>query len=539
MAYKHGTYGERTASKAKSAAQVEEVVLYVGTAPVNLIRGYASKGLINKPVKVMSLTDAYNKIGYSENWDDYSLNEVTDYHFNNTKHNIGPIYIINVLDPDTHRKSAQTEKTVTFTAGKASFDSTKIILDTVAIAGKVEGTDYTLSYDMAEGTVTIDSSKAETPMTGDVTVAYYEIDVAAITQADIIGAAGADGTVTGLQAIKLLYRDYNAICNLIAIPRYSKIPAVYKAMIQAAQKINGHWDAFVLADIPLAETTVTYSPVTTSGSESPQEQGWYELVDDEYVLTTDVTIEAGKTYYEKESTTAGIDTIEKAKQWQEENGYTSEISKVFWPQVKNADKIYHMSVVFAAETLYIDADNDAVPYVSASNHEIMATGQYFGEGVVNPGFDDQEANALNESGITTIAYWEGAWKLWGGHTAAYKYNTVMDAAVIFDTNMRMLMFCTNGFQRRHGVEIDQPLTVAAKETIRISEQQELDILKSIGALIGEPTCEFREDENSVNDMLNGDFVWNITVTVTPQLKSATAKVTYTDEGFQALFGEEG
>ncbi len=189
--------------------------------------------------------------------------------------------------------------------------------------------------------------------------------------------------------------------------------------------------------------------------------------------------------------------------------------------------------------LYIDDQHDAIPYVSASNHAVMATGQYFGEGVNNPGFDDQEANALNEVGITTMAYWEGEWKLWDGHTAAYKYGASIDAAFIFDTNMRMLMYCTNGFQKRNAADIDTPLTPAKKESIRIAEQNQLDILKSMGALIGDPTCEFRADENSTNDMLNGDFVWHILVTVTPQMKSATGKVTYTDEGFQALFGEEG
>ena len=537
MAYKHGVYGVRTASQAKSAAQAEEVVLYVGTAPTNLIRGFEDKGLVNRPVKVTSLTNAYSTIGYSEDWEDYSLNEVIDYHFNNTKHNIGPIYVINVLDPSTHKKAAQTTRTVSFTAGKGSFTSSTIILDTLAIAGKTEDVDYTLSYDMASGTVTIDSSQADTPMTGDVSVAFYEINPLAVSSTDIIGTANADGTVTGLQAIKLLYKEYNAVCNIIAAPGYSEIPAVYKAMVSAAQKINGHWDAFVLADIPTSTSTVSYTAVTPEGTENPSEEGWYVVDGGEYVATTDTTVQSGTTYYEKVITTTGIDTIDKAKTWQANNGYTSELSKVFWPKAVNSDKIYHLSTVCAAEMLYIDSDNDAVPYVSASNHEIMATGQYFGENVSNPGFDDQEANALNEVGITTMAYWEGAWKLWGGHTAAFKYNTSMDAAVIFDTNMRMLMHLTNGFQKRHGTEIDQPLTVSKKETIRISEQQELDILKSIGALLGSPTCEFREDENSTNDMLNGDFVWNITATVTPQLKSATAKVTYTDEGFQALFGE--
>lgn len=539
MAYKHGVYAVRTASQAKSAPQAEEVVLYVGTAPINLIRGYAGKDLVNSPVKVNTLADAYAKIGYSENWDDYSLNEAVDYHFNNTKHNIGPIYIINVLDPDVHRKASQTTKSVTFTAGKGSFASSTIILDTLAIAGKVEGTDYEFSYDMSTGEVTIDSSKAETPLTGDVDVAFYEVDATQISSTDIIGAANEDGTVTGLKAVKLLYQKYNAITNIIVCPGFSQIPDVYKAMVSSAQKINSHWDAFVLADIPVSFSTTSYNVVTPEGTENPKTEGWYVVDDGEYVLTTDETVQSGTTYYEKVTTTTGVDTIDKAKTWQAENGYTSEISKVFWPKLKNGEKVYHLSTVAAAQMLYIDDQHDAIPYVSASNHAVMATGQYFGEDVNNPGFDDQEANALNEVGITTMAYWEGEWKLWGGHTAAYKYGASIDAAFIFDTNMRMLMYCTNGFQKRNAADIDTPLTPAKKESIRIAEQNQLDILKSMGALIGDPTCEFRADENSTNDMLNGDFVWHILVTVTPQMKSATGKVTYTDEGFQALFGEEG
>ena len=539
MAYKHGVYGVRTASQAKSAPQTEEVILYVGTAPVNLVRDFADKDLVNTPIMLTNLNDAYDIIGYSENWDDYSLNEVVDYHFNNTNHNIGPIYVINVLDPGTHKKSAQTTKELTFVAGKASFTSTTIILDTFAIAGKVEGTDYTLSYDMASGTVLIDSSRASTPLDGDVEVAYYEVDSSLITPADIIGTVGSDGTVTGLQAIKLIYQQFNVVVSLLAIPGFSEIPAVYKAMITAAQKINNHWDAFVLADIPLTYDVVSYDEVTPVGTENPKTEGWYVLSSGEYVLTTDESVQGGTDYYEKVVTTTAVDTIAKAKAWQANNGYTEETSKVFWPKAQNGDKVYHLSTAAAAEMLYLDESNDCIPYMSASNHAIMATKQYFGASVSNPGFDDQEANELNQVGITTMAFWDGEWKLWGGHTAAYQYDTEMDGAVIFDTNIRMLMYLTNGFQLRHGTEIDTPLSLEAKERIRIDEQQELDILAARGALMGEPECEFIESENSRTDMVNGDFVWHLFVTPAPQMKSITGKVTYTDDGFQALYGEEG
>ena len=41
MAYKHGAYGVLSDSKVESVSQADVVAAYVGTAPVNLIRGYA------------------------------------------------------------------------------------------------------------------------------------------------------------------------------------------------------------------------------------------------------------------------------------------------------------------------------------------------------------------------------------------------------------------------------------------------------------------------------------------------------------------
>lgn len=72
----------------------------------------------------------------------------------------------------------------------------------------------------------------------------------------------------------------------------------------------------------------------------------------------------------------------------------------------------------------------------------------------------------------------------------------------------------------------------------ISEQGELDALKGVGALIGDPEIIFLESENPTSNMVNGDFMFHIMATPTPPMKSATAKVTYTDEGFSSFFGEE-
>ena len=47
MAYKHGAYGEITDSKVTAATQAGVVAAYIGTAPINLIRGYAEKNHAN------------------------------------------------------------------------------------------------------------------------------------------------------------------------------------------------------------------------------------------------------------------------------------------------------------------------------------------------------------------------------------------------------------------------------------------------------------------------------------------------------------
>lgn len=493
MAYKHGTDSELLASKTGSAKQTDAVLAYIGTAPVNLIRGYAEKDLVNMPLKIQNMGEVQTKLGYAADWGSFTLCEAFAEHFDNTVENVGPIYVVNVLDPDAHRDTEKTTKTLTFKNNRAEFESSDIILDTFAIADMAEGVDYTLSYNYAKGAVVVQLLKA--PAASDVSCTYNTVDASAVVPADIIGQQTEDGEYTGLSSMKLLYTNFNAVLNTLAAPGWSHYPEVYRAMVSTVQKLNGHWEGFTHADIPLEETV------------------------------------GGKT--EK------IDTIDKAKKWADAHGYNSERSKIYWPQVKDGSgRTFHLSTVGAATMLRVDMSHDGVPFESPSNKEIMATCQYFGEGSKNRGFDQQTANTLNEKGITTACFWDARWVLWGPHTAAYEYNGGMDARSIFDVNIRMIMHVANSFQQDHGTEIDSPLTPQDKDTILNFEKQKLDTLCGIGALIGTPTVEFLESQNPTSDMMNGDFVWDFAVTNTPPFKSGTARVCYTDEGFAAFFGNE-
>lgn len=373
--------------------------------------------------------------------------------------------------------------------GKAEFESDKIILDTFAIADKAEGVDYALSYSMAKHTVTVTLLK-ETDG-AELSATFDTVDTSKVRAADIIGERTETGEYTGLASMALLYQYHNVVLNILAAPGWSHIPAVYKAMVSTVQKLNGHWDGFVHADVPLED----------KGTK--------------------------------------IDTLAKAQKWAIDNGYTSEFSKVYWPKIKDGSgRIFWLSTVGAATMQRVDLSHDGVPFESPSNKEIMATSQYFGEDSKSRGFDQETANKLNEKGITTACFWGGRWVLWGPHTAAYKYNGSMDARAIFDVNIRMLEHITNSFQKDHGTEIDSPMTPQDKDSVLNFEKEKLDTLLGIGALIGTPSVEFVESANPTSNMLNGDFVWDFSVTNTPPFKSGTARVCYTDEGFQSFFATE-
>ena len=484
--YKHGTYGEFAESIGGVSTQSGTLAVYVGTAPVNLIQGYADADVVNAPVLLNDFNAVKRLMGYSPNWASFTLCEAFKVHFDNAAGNAGPIVAINVLDPATHKKAMQTNQEVTFVNKRATITSDTIVLDTLVLADKVKDTDFTVDYDFTVGQVVLTDISSE-GISDPVQATFDEVDLSKITKTEIIGGVTSAGVYSGLGCVGLVYPETNLVPNLIAAPGWSHEPEVYQAMIVAGTKINGHWDAFALADLALEAT----------------------------------------------------DTIEKAIKWAEDNGYNSERSKTYWPQFRDlSGNTFHGSTLAVWRMLLVDAGHDGVPMETPSNKAVPIAKQYFGEGSTNRGFDQSRANDLNKAGISTAVYWGGQWVLWGGHTAAYKFGAVTDKRVIFDNNIRMMMHVTNSFQREWALTIDQPMTRAMADTIKAREQEKADALVAVGALIGAPEVLFIESENSTAELAEGNFVWNFTATPTPQFKSGTMRVAYTDAGFDSYFGEE-
>ncbi len=560
MAYKHGMYAYIGNSAAKSVTSTGTIAVYVGTAPVNLVKGYADKGIVNTPVKLSNYLHAQKTVGYSTDWDKFTICEAIGAHFDNKLGNVGPIYVINVLDPAVHRKESTTSKTLNFVNGKAEFISDTVILDTIAIANKTQDEDFTVDYNFTTKKVLITSTE-ETPLSGNVTVTFYEVDTSLINEDTIIGGKTAAGIYSGIGALPLIYDKLGLIPNLLSALKYNENKKVYNSMVTAIQKVSDQWDAFGVADIPLtgeAETTTDIYKYTgdvtgefyTAAAIAANAKAYSDrLLSTEIgtitaVDTANHTVTIG-TGNSEELTDGGtvkktviytVDTIEEAIAWKTNNAYDSERTKVFWPQVYDAgtERTFHCSTLGIVEFMKADNEHKNVPCETCSNKEIPATSQYFGPNSTNQGFGRAEANNLNEVGISTAYSDGGKLKLWGGHTAKFKYGADDDVRCVFDTYMRTLMHLENTFQKRHASEIDKPFTPAQRDSILNYEQNALDDLVAIGALVGEPQIYFLESENSTEDMIQGDFKFNIPVTTTPQMKSATAEVNYTDEGLASL-----
>ena len=138
--YKHGAYAALDASVVQQTVASETVPVYFGTAPVGLVRGYAELDVVNSPVKISSLADARAKIGHSEDFGSYTLCEAVAAHFDTDVDGVGPIYVVNVLDPAVHKESTETTKEVVFVAGRAEIATDTAVLDTVKVKDSTRST---------------------------------------------------------------------------------------------------------------------------------------------------------------------------------------------------------------------------------------------------------------------------------------------------------------------------------------------------------------------------------------------------------------
>lgn len=449
MPYQHGIYvQENPTSVVPPIVSNSGVQVVVGTAPINLAKD--PLGVVNKPIIAYSWKEAIENLGYSDDWDNYTLCEVMDASFRRI--GVAPVIFINVLDPEIH-KTTNTE-TVTLTNDEGIIETFGIVLDSVIVkdSGAVttydKDTDYTVAFN-SDGylVVSIIDGGLIPVETTELTVEFDKIDPSLVDQDDIIGGYDVvTGKYIGLEVISQVYPRLGIVPGLILTPGYSQIPEVASVIDVKSEVINGSFNCMNVLDID-SSTVKSYQDAPT---------------------------------------------------WKNTNAYISKRSILCWPKAKIGEKAYWFSSIIAAITAYTDAQNNNVPYVSPSNKPLPITATVLADGT-EVYLDQLQANFLNGAGIVTAINING-WRAWGNNTAAYPSTT--DPKDRFIPIRRIFDWWGNTFILTYFQKVDDPGNYRLIESVVDSENIRGNGLQARGQIAG-ARIEFREEDNPVTDILNG------------------------------------
>lgn len=416
--YKHGAFAsiEKTQDYIAPAG-VGTLPVYIGRAPVHQLEDASSS--IGVPLLINSYNDALAKLGYSEKWHSYELSEAVYAHFKTSLGAIGPIVVINVLNPAEHKATTQKVQEITFAKGRCELQSADVILNTVEIEGKVRGTDFTAEYTPDGSHIILKDLKGTLAAEQ---LKYWETNPTDVMEDDITQALNT--------ALPLVYQMFNKIPTLLCAPNWSHLQTVAGAMLSATHKINGHWYAYCNLDMP----------------------------SDGDVNTIETTVA------KKEECAVGAG------------------ASLYWPMARKGDRVFHLSTLATMLMQYTDYSNDNLPYESPSNKPIDIAGLCLQDGTAIQ-YDQLQANVLNAAGIGTAICWGGKWVLWGSQTSLFKHGTDIDPKDRFDCSVRMLYYIANRFQSKYGNEVDKPMKRSRVETICNDFQAELDGLCDVGAVL--------------------------------------------------------
>ncbi len=449
MSIKHGIEVTETPTNVvtpKESTAGLQVVF--GTAPVNLAAD--PYNATNQIMIAYSFKEAVQKVGYCDDFENYTLCQAIDYTFR--VKNVGPIVLINVLDPKKHTK-VNAEKVFNVANGMTTVDIKGILMDKLVVKDATATTTYKLNEDYVatfddNGYVVIslveDGAAAEATK---LSVTSTSIDPTLVTVSDIIG--GVDITnqkETGLELIRQVFPKLGLTAGLISAPGWSHDPSVSAVMEAKCENINGLFKAMCLIDI---DTTVAT-------------------------------------------------TYDKVKEQKELMGVSSPHTIACWPLVRVGTKKYFYSAAMSAITADMDADNKDIPYHSPSNKDAGITGTILADGT-EVSLDMEQANHVNSFGVVTAINMNG-WKTWGNYTAAFPFST--DVKDIWICVRRMLTWWENSFILTFFNKVDDLANtrliknITDTENIRGNSYTAQNTIAGLG-------ISFREEDNPITDILAG------------------------------------
>ena len=429
----------------------------VGTAPV---QSAAKPAKSNVPVLVTSWDEAVEKLGFSYDWESYTLCEFMYSHLQ--LFGAQPVIFCNINDPASmKREEAAADYTVADHRVAVSVDA---IADTIKVsvaegAGEAattraleRDTDYSILYDRDDTDTYVcivelleDGSAydAET-----VSVAYSAADPKTATVADVVdGVAQVDACLTAVGLVP----------DLIAAPGWSYNTVVAAVMATKAAAINGLFKGKAVIDADSGEDGVT---------EYSQLSG-----------------------YKNKNNFVDVDQI------------------ICWPMVQLGDYRFHLSTQLCGLMATVDAGNRGIPYESPSNKNLKMDACVLKDGTpVNLTWNQVDLIAGSWGVVTAVNFLDSGWVAKGNYTACYPGNT--DVKDQFIPVSRMFDFIGNTLIRTFWSKLDKPMTPALRDSILQTCNIWLGGLTGGGYLYG-ARAEMLAEENPLTSLLDGIITLHI------------------------------
>ena len=463
-AYKHGVYVNEVATSLIAPVEgTAGLQVVIGTAPVNLVAD--PEAAVNKPILAYTYKEAVQALGYSSDFEHYTLCEAINASFNVV--GTAPLVLINVLDPKEHTTQL-AEKTINVTEGVATITDVGVILKDLKVNdGSEVETEYKIDEDFTaefndDGTldlVILDTGKAGKATS--LKVSGKLLNPSAIKPQDIVGSVDPlTGAETGIQVVRQVYPKLGMTPGIITAPRFSKSPEVSAALQTATKEVSGMFRSVCIVDLDSSET-------------------------------------GAKVYTD-------VNTKKTAQALTDGNCYA------VWLYGKVGDTVYSGSTLASALTAYTDAANDDTPNVSPSNKviNISASCREDGTEVL---LDRDQANTVNSFGVATWLNFNG-YRLWGNNTVAYPGTT--DPKDRWFSVRRFLNWAGNTFILTYSQRVDSPMNKQLIEAIVDSENVRGNSFVSRG-ICARYQIVYLEEENPTTELLNGHITFHQYMTPFP------------------------
>ena len=485
MGISHGVNAsKKPASVSAPVVAGSGIHFIVGTAPV-----HSASGRVNEPVMAYTYAEAVEAMGYSDDWEKYSICEEIYTAFK--LYCIAPVVMVNVLDPSKH-VSEETAKDYTMAAGTINLPF-EAIADTVTVKGYNDGqpasetyvqdTDYGLLYTdgalrlerIEGGKITADNTKLN--------ISFKSIDPSKVTKSDIIGGYDTNKKKnTGLEVLEDVFPKYRIIPDLLLTPGFSGDSEVAAVMAAKAENINGLFKGKALVDIDTSEVR-------------------------QY---TDVP------------------------EWKNSHNITQPSQIAGWPMFTLGGRLFHHSTQLAARITATDTDEsfgDGCPCESASNKTLQADGMALADGT-EVLLNIMQANYLNENGIVTGLNFTNGFVSWGNETACYPGNT--DVTDYFYNVSRMFGWVGNTVILSTWGKTDRRMARRLFESITDSLNIWLNGLTSEEKILG-GRVEFTEEENPETELAAGTAHFHIYLTPPSPAKELDFVLEYSVGYLENLF----